>query len=143
MKKFFVLIFLTVFASASNHTDDIKVEILNKIFNNISTGKELIIWSDNKNITTEFTKKSNFETVSRCQDATLLVVENKKLLDKECHTKAIFVLDYTLLTDIPNSFGAIFWKKGRPNIVILSPRAKEQSISVSEALSEYVEDKVW
>ena len=99
MKKVFALIFFTVFAFASHHTSVIKVEILSKILGNISIGKELLIWSDNKDISTEFEKKGNFATTHTCQDATLLIVENKKFLDKGCHNKAIFVLDYALLTD--------------------------------------------
>lgn len=143
MKKIVALILLAVFAFASHHTSSIKVEILNKILSNISIGKELIIWSDNKNLNAEFEKKGNFATADLCQDATLLIVEDKKLLDKGCYNKAIFVLDYALLNEIPQSFGAIFWKKGRPNIVILAPRAKAQSIIVSEALGDYVEEKIW
>lgn len=143
MKKIVALILLSVFAFASHHTSGIKAEILSKIFSNISLGKEIVIWSDNQNLSAEFDKKGNFATAKTCQDATLLIVENKKLLDKGCSNKAIFVLDYALLNDIEQSFGAIFWKKGRPNIVILAPRAKAQSISISDALSDYVEEKVW
>lgn len=143
MKKIAALLLLSLFAFASDHASDIKVEILEKIFSSISLGKELVIWSDNKDLSVEFQQKGNFKTTDICKDATLLILENKKNLDRECHNKAIFVLEYTLLKDIPQSFGAMFWKKGRPNIVILAPRVKEQSIGVSETLSDYIEERVW
>lgn len=44
---------------------------------------------------------------------------------------------------MPQSFGALFWKKGRPNIVIIAPRAKERAIEISQKLNEYVEEKIW
>lgn len=143
MKTAFIILFLTLFAFASDHASAIKVAILEKIFKGISLGKELVIWSDNKELSAEFEKRGNFSTTDICKDATLLILEEKKNLEKGCYDKAIFVLEYTLLKDIPQSFGAIFWKKGRPNIVILAPRAKAKSIIVSDALDDYIEEKVW
>jgi len=55
----------------------------------------------------------------------------------------VFVLDYNLLSKIPESFGAFFFKKGRANIVLLAPVLKKQNIKVSKALDEYVEEKIW
>jgi hypothetical protein len=91
----------------------------------------------------EFDKKGSFTTTADCKDATLLILENKKNLDKACHEKVTFVLDYALLKEIPQSFGAIFWKKSRPNIVIIAPRAKQSSIIISEKLDDYLEEKIW
>jgi hypothetical protein len=143
MKTIAGLFFLIVFAFASHHTYAIKAEILEKIFANISIGRELVIYSDDEKLTQEFEKRGNFATTTLCKNATLLVLQNKKNLEKQCYEKAVFVLDYNLLKEIPQSFGAIFWKKGRPNIVILEPRTKEQSIKISDTLEDYVEEKIW
>ncbi|MDD5373395.1 MAG: hypothetical protein PHO62_08225 [Sulfurimonas sp.] len=143
MKAIIGVFFLITLAFAADNTHAIKAEILEKIFANISMKKELIIWSDDKELIGEFDKKGTFTTTTHCKDATLLILENKKNIEKVCHEKAVFVLDYALLKEIPQSFGAIFWKKGRPNIVILAPRAKAQSIIVSDKLDDYVEDKIW
>jgi hypothetical protein len=139
---FFSLIFI-VTLQAFDASNGLKQQILEKILTNISLNKELIIWSDNKELIEEFDKKDSFTTTADCKDATLLILENKKNLDKTCHEKAIFVLDYALLKEIPQSFGAIFWKKGRPNIVIIAPRAKQSSIIISEKLDDYLEEKIW
>jgi hypothetical protein len=143
MKTIAGLFFLIVFAFASHHTYAIKAEILEKIFANISIGRELVIYSDDEKLIQEFGKRGNFATTALCKNATLLVLQNKKNLEKSCYEKAVFVLGYDLLKEIPQSFGAIFWKKGRPNIVILAPRTKEQSITVSDTLEDYVEEKIW
>jgi hypothetical protein len=52
-------------------------------------------------------------------------------------------LDYYLLDKIPQSFGAFFWKKGRPNIVFIKPRLKQQSLELSSELKPYIEEQVW
>lgn len=137
------ILFLIILAFASDNTHAVKVEILEKIFTNISMKKELLIWSDDKKLIEIFNKKDSFATTANCEDATLLILEDKSNLEKNCKNKPIFVLEYSLLKEIPQSFGAIFWKKGRPNIIIISPRAKELSIDVSQKLSEYLEEKVW
>lgn len=143
MKAAIGVFFLIVFAFAADNTHAIKAEIIEKIFANISMKKGLVIWSDDKELVEEFDKKGSFTTTADCKNATLLILENKKNLDKTCHEKAVFVLDYALLKEVPQSFGAIFWKKGRPNIVIIAPRAKAQSIIVSDKLDDYIEDKIW
>ena len=55
----------------------------------------------------------------------------------------IFALNYNILYDFNNAFGAFFWKKGRANIVIIEPRAKKLNILISKELEEYTEERVW
>ncbi|QFR43783.1 hypothetical protein CVO_01960 [Sulfurimonas sp. CVO] len=143
MKTVVSILFLiiTVFASENKHI--IKTQILEKIFTNISIQDELIIWSDNKNLLFEFKESTSLKTSSTCEDSSLIILDKKQNLKKSCYKKTIFVLDYSLLKEIPRSFGAMFWKKGRPNIVILKPRIKEQSIKVSNKLDKYIEEKIW
>jgi len=129
--------------SASEQKYAIKAQILEKVFANISIGKDFIIWSDNKELLFELKKSKNFTTSINCENATMIILEDKKNLEKNCINKPIFVLEYNLLSEVSQSFGAIFWKKGRPNIIILSPRAKKLSIDISQKLNEYVEEKVW
>ena len=138
---FSIIFIVTLHAFDAPH--GLKQQILEKILTNISLNKELIIWSDDKELIEEFNKKGSFSTTATCEDATLLILENKKNLDKTCQEKAIFVMNYALLKEIPQSFGAMFWKKGRPNIVIIAPRAKQSSIVISEKLDDYLEEKIW
>lgn len=143
MKTFISILFLIVTASASESKYVIKAQILEKIFTNISIKNELIIWSDNKELLSELKKKTGLTTSMECKDASFIILKDKKNLKEECYKKSIFVLDYPLLKEIPQSFGAMFWKKGRPNIVIIAPRVKEQSIKVSDKLNKYTEDRIW
>lgn len=143
MKMLISLLFLIFTLHASEEKYAIKAQILEKVFMNISINKDLTIYTDNPKLLFELKKSNHFMTSSDCQNANLIVLEDKNNLEKECKNKPIFVLEYNLLKDIPQSFGAIFWKKGRPNIIILSPRTKELSINISEKLDEYVEEKIW
>ncbi len=120
-----------------------KVLIIEKILGECSITQEVKIWSDNQEILLEVKEHNNYKVVQSCEDATIIILENKDNLKKACSNKHIFVLKYELLSDIPQSFGALFWKKGRPNIVIIEPRIKKQSIKTSKNLEPYLEKKIW
>lgn len=143
MKIVLLSLLFPIMLFSHEHTDDIKAEILKKVFTEISLDKEIVIWSDNKNLISQLKSKTSFTVVPSCEGASLVVLEDKQNIDKECLDKPIFVMNYSLLKEIPQSFGALFWKKGRPNIVIIAPRAKERAIGISKKLDEYVEEKIW
>jgi len=147
MKSLFLTLFLTLLLTlssfASDSSLDLEVKILEKIISEIFINKEKIIWSDNKELCTAIRKKELIKTTPECKKATIMVLKDIKNLSKECANSVIFVLDYELLSKVPKSFGAFFWKKGRPNVVILKSRLNSLSIQASNDLDPYLEDKVW
>ena len=56
--------------------------------------------------------------------------------------KPIIGMKYFLLKD-ENVIGAIFWHKGRPNIVFIKSRLKKFNINPPKSLRKYIEDRVW
>ena len=143
--KFLLISFLSaliLFASEASPQHN-KVLIVEKILNELLLKEEIKIWCDNKEILKEIKNHHNFKIENSCEDATIVILEDKNKLPKACSNKHIFVLKYQLLSDIPQSFGALFWKKGRPNIVILEPRIKAQHIIANSSLNPYLEEKVW
>lgn len=142
MKTLFLLLFLVV-ALFANEKNALQAQILEKIFQNIVLQEEPLLWSDNKTLLEEIKKSNRFATTADATKATLLIIEEKTNLPKESADVAVFVLDYALLKEIPQSFGAMFWKKGRPNVVLIEPRTQAHDIKINEALKMYVEEKIW
>jgi len=142
MKYFFTLI-LSVCTVLASESDAIRVEILEKIFGGLSLKEEIIVWSDNEDILKYFTQKEHYKTVEYCIDANFIVLEFTSQMSVECLKKNIFVLNYNLLKELPQSFGALFWKKGRPNIILVEPRIKSSKIKVSQDLEPYMEAQIW
>ncbi|MEA2111181.1 MAG: hypothetical protein U9P71_03930 [Campylobacterota bacterium] len=134
-----ILSALLLSASDTNH----QVKILEKIVSEISINKQVKIWSDDKEILYALKNSKKFKTVTECYRASFIILKEKKNLSKVCDSVHIFVLNYKLLSDIPQSFGALFWKKGRPNIVIIEPRIQRQNIQITTNLKPYLEEKVW
>jgi len=143
MRAFILILLLTFSSIASDSSLDLQVKILEKVLNEISINKKKIIWSDNKSICKAIEKNRLIQTTPECKYATILILQDKKNLPKECYECVLFVLDYELLSKMPNSFGAFFWKKGRPNIVILKSRLKSLFIKASSDLDPYLEEKAW
>lgn len=143
MKLIIGVLFSIVIAFASENKDAVKAQILEKIFTNISMNKDIVLWSDNKNLILEFKKSGNIVTTQNIESATLVILEHNTNISCNCQKKLVFVLEYNLLKELPDSFGALFWQKGRPNIVIIAPRIKSQNIAVSKELEAYLEEKIW
>ncbi|MCK9472407.1 hypothetical protein [Sulfurimonas sp.] len=145
MRATIIILLFIVALFAKEDRVDIKAQILEKIFLNIHIDKGITLWCDNKHLLEELKKSSYLIVTDKCAAATIIVVENKESIesDENCKNKPIFVLNYELLKNIPESFGAFFWKKGRPNIVIIEPRAVFQNIRLSKELETYKEEKVW
>jgi hypothetical protein len=141
MRLLLISILSALILSASSI--DSQVKIIERVISEISLSQQISMWSDDKNILTKLKEHGKFKTTSKCKDATFVILKNKKHLSEVCTHTHIFVLNYKLLSDIPQSFGALFWRKGRPNIVILEPRIKEQNIEISKNLEPYLEEKIW
>jgi len=142
--KILISLILSVFILfAYSKSDHLKIQILETIITNISLDKEKKVWCDDKTILKELTSHKKLQVVDNCEDATIIILQNKENLTKECSNKHIFTLDYKLLSNTQQSFGALFWKKGRPNIVILEPRIEKQNIKISKDLEPYLEEKLW
>ena len=126
--KQLVAILLLMSALTLSGSEVARVKILEKILLNIRLEKPLVVWMDNKELAEEFKRSTAIPTTQNCQNSTLLILENKAHLKDECEDKPIFVLDYSLLKDMPQSFGAMFWKKAsRPTGPSGRPPARDRA----------------
>jgi len=140
------LLFLLLFVSSlfcDSLSDKLRVDIVKNIVLGIKNSEPMSIWSDDSKIMKALRLSNEFKVVNSCSDADLIILKDKSSLPKNINQKHIFVLKYSLLHKIPDSFGAFFWKKGRPNIVFIKPRLKQQSLELSSELKPYIEEQVW
>ena len=140
------LLFLLLFVSSlfcDSLSDKLRVDIVKNIVLGIKNSEPMTVCSDDVKIMKAFHSSEKFKVVDDCNDAKLIVLSKKPNLPKDVRNKHIFVLDYDLLNEIPESFGAFFWKKGRPNVVFIKPRIQKHSLKLSANLKPYVEDKIW
>jgi len=139
MKKLFVISLLfTISLFADSKT--LMYEIIGTVLDNLSTPKQKIIYSDDKDLLKALSK--HYAISQTCQESTFIILQ-KEQLPKECQSKDIFVLNYNLLRSVPQSIGAFFFQKGRANIVLLQPKLQKHNIKASPELKPYLEEKIW
>ncbi len=143
MRLLLILLFSTFILFASDKANDVKVQIIEKILLEVSIGAELIIWSNNQVLLSSIGKNTQLKTTENYNNANLVVLDEHLENRQKYEQKHIFVLNYSLLSEIEQSFGALFWKKGRANIILLEPRLKLQGIEISQELEPYLEEKIW
>ena len=117
-----------------------ETKILHYIIENINNNSLHKVWSDDAKIGHSL-KEIGYSVVRDAKDADLLIL--KKPLSLKGIKAKVFVLNYNLLNEMPQSFGAFFWKKGRPNIVFISPRVQREHLKLSKELQAYEEEQVW
>lgn len=139
--RLIIALFLILLSLPAN--DATRRDIIEMILSNISIKKDMFIWCDNTSLQNELKKSSLLRVVDKKEHATLLIIESKGSIDKSCSNKPVFALEYNILKEIPQSFGAMYWKKARPNIVFIAPRVSSMGIDVSPKLSSYIEDSIW
>ncbi len=137
--KSFILLIIAISLFASNIST--KDKIIMMIMDNIYTSEQKVIYFDDKKMAEVFSKK--YEIASSCENSNFIILSKKTELPNKCKEKNIFVLRYDLLYDIPQGFGAFFFKKGRANIILLKNKLKKHGIETSKELEPYLEDRVW
>jgi len=138
MKLLAMLLLYAIVLSADSKT--LMYEIISNVLDNLETPKNKIIYSDDENLLKNLGK--HYKTSQTCQESTFIILQ-KSTLEAACKSKDIFVLNYDLLSTMPESLGAFFFQKGRANIVLLKPKLKQHHIKPSSELLPYLEDKIW
>jgi len=138
-----ILLFSITLLFAGIGDENLKIKILKKIVSGIQNSDSMRLWSDDYHILKAFSDDEKYHVAMRCENADIIILKEKEHLPSHCVHQHIFVLSYKLLNDIPKSFGAFFWKKGRPNIVFIEPRVKENSLELTVEMEPYIEEKVW
>lgn len=117
-----------------------EAKIIKYIMQNINNNTIHKVFTDDIELQKSL-RESGYTIVNNSKNADFIILKNKHKLS---NTQAkVFVLKYELLNEIPQSFGAFFWKKGRPNIVFIAPRVKKEHIKLSKDLQDYEEEQVW
>ena len=112
MKKTIIIFIFIIHNLFAN--DSYESKLYEKILPMILKQNNINIFADKE--TKFFLKNSSiFNIVYSCDDADLLV--GKSILDfpQDCKHKPIFATSYRFFNN-KNSFGAFYWRKGRPQI---------------------------
>ena len=131
--KFFILCFiLTKLLFANNYELKLYEHILPSIFK----GK-ILIYTDSKS--KEILENSKILTiVDKCSEANLLIGKNFNNLDELCKKTPLFTTSYKSYKNNKDSFGAFYWRKGRPQLKFKKDVIEKLNFILPNNLQKYV-----
>ncbi len=129
--------FGTIISRTSGKDVKYEIKILEKIAEDI-THKTLIkvyvIGYDKKKIKNF---SNHFTLVQDISDADIVIINKYKDIHN-LRNKIIITTDFSLLKEIPESIGALYWKKGRPHIIFIKERLKDYNIKLSDDYKRFI-----
>jgi len=79
-----------------------------------------------------------FNIVQNCDSSvTLLIGKNFGTLSLECRNKPVFSTNYRSFKKNQNSFGAFYWRKGRPQIKFNTDVLRKYDLVLPDSLKRY------
>lgn len=146
MKKIILLLLLiiTEVAIASKYTGDKRVEarIIEKICTFVMDKKDINVFITD-GIKDMFRHSHNLRVIDSCEKADIVILTKKFPVEK-CGNKPIFTTKYYLLKYNHNVIGALYWHKGRPNIILIRERLERFNITPPQELIQFIEsENLW
>ena len=134
MRKIIILLLLIVNFGLSQ---DINSKLYEKILKGIfPSAEEISIYVTDEE--EKFNFKSNIKIVRVIENSNLILL-NSENYNKKFKNKILFVSSYKNLIKYENAIGALYWKKGRPQIIFLKDRLKKYGLEIEPYLSKYIE----
>jgi len=140
--KKIIIILLSILTLNSDTLSDIKAQIILNIAHLITHKKDINIYLDDPSFLDIFKTNKNIHRVFNCFNADLIITKDSKIMRKLCENKQTNIIstrykDYKQNNDI--DFGAFFWQKGRPNILINSKIIQRRSMHLPKSYYKYLD----
>lgn len=138
MKKLLFLLSIPLFLSAN--IVQTRLKLLDTLVNLLSDKNEKIYIQDLQYIKIKSTKHG-LNIVQNCENAKFLLITSSKHISDTCFTKnqIIIVTNYKAYMQDTNVLGAVFWQKGRLNIIFRKNRLEDLAIKLPQKYHIYIE----
>lgn len=146
MKKIIIFLISALAVCAFAKSNDLPIEqkIINKITHALYPNKQIVlVYYYGKQLPLSIKTDPDLDITNNPDKADVIILGDDGWKGKEREDKPIIVLEYSLLKKYPMAIGAYYWQKGRPNIVMLSPRLRRMHIKLPKEFERYTESKVW
>jgi hypothetical protein len=121
---------------------EIKAQIILSIAHLLTNKKTVNIYLDDPSFSDIFKTDKKIHRVDKCFKADLIITKNSKNIKRMCQNKRANIIstrykDYKQNSDI--DFGAFFWQKGRPNMLINSKIIQKRRIRLPRSYLKYLD----
>jgi hypothetical protein len=135
MKKI-LIIFILLF-TVLNAVNNYELKLYEKILPSIFMQTPIRIFAD-KEIKEILKSSDKFKLVNNCDKTVVLLIgHNFSNIPNICKDKPQFATNYNDFKKIKNSFGAFYWRKGRPQIRFKTKVINRYSLTLPNSLRKY------
>ena len=135
MKK--ILIVLLIYYNCLNASDNYELKLYEKVLPSIFTKLPIKVFVDKKH-RKMLQNSSKFKVVDNCNESVVLLVgKDFTKLPSECKNKPLFSTSYRSFKNDKNSFGAFYWRKGRPQIKFKNDVLDRYNLNLPASLKKY------
>jgi hypothetical protein len=117
-----------VFANENQYELKLYEKILPSIL-----GENVTVYADNKTKRI-FLNGNIIKLTSNCEKANILIGKKFDNLKESCLDKPVFSTSYRSYKTTKNSFGAFYWRKGRPQVKIKISAIEQYKLKLPSAL---------
>lgn len=133
IKHFLTILLFGSFVFASGNYE---LKLYEKVLPIVLSEEKIVVYADESS--QEILKDSHiFELSDNCSKATLLIGKDFSGLDDNCLNKPIFATSYRSFKEFNSSFGAFYWRKGRPQIRFSRHQMKAFKFYLPNSLLKY------
>ncbi len=133
MKFIFLIIYITSFIYADSVYEGL---LYDKIFPIIFKKDKIKVYGSKKDIVI-FLKNSKFIIVKECNNSDMIF--GNIIVKKECKNIPRFVKSYKFYKTMPNVIGALYWRKGRPQLQLNKENIYEDKLYLPKILKKYAQ----
>jgi hypothetical protein len=124
-----------------NAQSDYELKLYETIIPSIFKDRPLRVYLDS-DMQSMLQNSKKFTIVKECDDSVNLLIGKKfQNLPAICRDKPLFATKYRTFKEHPNSFGAFYWRKGRPQIKFKKSTLFKYGIDLPNSLQRYINDK--
>lgn len=140
MKRLLVLLILP-FALFADSLDQVKSTLISKIADALLKKKVVTIYTNDTSYQMLEKFPYRFKVVDSCEKADMVITPDVELPKAECKMSDALILmtHYRGYTQSKEAVGALFWQKGRPNLIFDKSRLQELSLVLPHAFTKYIE----
>ncbi len=147
MKKILVL-FIFLYGHLFALDKESTLNLYQHVFSALSSAHPVFVYVEDPEYKAVFADADTMVLAKRMEEADVILITNRRMFDKVLHQKdlhlyqdkktLLFATDYHILKDSKEVVGALYWKKGRSQLLFVKNRLKALGIVLSGEYHKYI-----
>ncbi len=129
---------------------DVTRKVFDKIFEALLASRPKTVYVADRELSATLRQSEIVQLVDRPEKASLVLIPTMEAYESlmpilhrtEADAPIVFALSYRVFKNVPESVGALYWKKGRSQLLFLKKRLQHYGIVLPGSYSRYIVDSL-